>query len=398
MTPHIFKAAIRNLHSTTLRTALAMLGIIVGTAAVVAMVSTGEMATEQALAQFKILGTDLLSLSLNDKEGSDKTGQAGSKKSLNWQDISLMDDASRDIDLVAPYIAVYPNISYKGNIVNGNVIGATAELQDVIRIKMIAGRFISPFDTYEKYCVLGSQIYQSLKQYTNNPLNSHIQLGTRIFEVVGVVDVWPENAFFEQDINFSVIVPIRTAVWLSTYADISHFVIRLKPNANITSVKTALTQYLQKTLPDKQINFRSAKELVKSMAVQHKIFTLLLSLIGSISLLVGGIGVMNIMLVSVLERRREIGIRLAIGAHRKEIQSMFLTEAVLLSVIGGMIGTITGILFSLIVSFFAHWHFHFFLLPPLIGFSVSVLIGIFFGYYPAHRAAQLDPIETLRAE
>jgi len=144
--------------------------------------------------------------------------------------------------------------------------------------------------------------------------------------------------------------------------------------------------------------FRSAKELIKSMEAQHKIFTLLLGLIGSISLLVGGIGVMNIMLVSVLERRREIGVRLALGALRKEIQWMFLSEAILLSLSGGFLGIIIGIFASYVIAAFVNWHFTIFLLPPFIGFTVSVFVGIFFGFYPAYKASQLNPIQTLRME
>jgi putative ABC transport system permease protein len=134
------------------------------------------------------------------------------------------------------------------------------------------------------------------------------------------------------------------------------------------------------------------------MIAQHKIFTLLLGLIGGISLLVGGIGVMNIMLVSVLERRREIGIRLALGARKRDIQALFLSEAVLLALIGGIIGIVAGIIGSFIIAELAHWQFSIFIWPVLVGFSVSVLVGIVFGFYPAHQAAKLDPIETLRME
>jgi len=144
--------------------------------------------------------------------------------------------------------------------------------------------------------------------------------------------------------------------------------------------------------------FRSAKELISSMTKQKQILTIFLGLIGSISLIVGGIGVMNIMLVSVIERRREIGIRRAIGAKRKHIQHMFLIESVVLSLLGGTLGVITGIATSFVIAEYANWHFTIFVLPPAIGFTVSVFIGIFFGYYPARQAARLDPIQTLRSE
>jgi len=124
----------------------------------------------------------------------------------------------------------------------------------------------------------------------------------------------------------------------------------------------------------------------------------LLGFIGSISLFVGGIGVMNIMLVSVSERRREIGIRMAVGARRRHILSMFLTETIALTIFGGVMGIIIGETLSLITAEFSRWRFHMFLMPPIAGFTVSVLVGIFFGFYPAYKASRLDPIETLRAE
>lgn len=125
---------------------------------------------------------------------------------------------------------------------------------------------------------------------------------------------------------------------------------------------------------------------------------MLLALIGSISLLVGGIGVMNIMLVSVTERRKEIGIRRAIGARRRDIQTLFLAESVILSLFGGTLGVLLGVLISYVIASFAKWSFHLFLLPPLVGFCVSVAVGVFFGFYPAYKASQLDPIQTLRAD
>ena len=134
------------------------------------------------------------------------------------------------------------------------------------------------------------------------------------------------------------------------------------------------------------------------MRKQEGIFTLLLGFIGGISLLVGGIGVMNIMLVSVTERRREIGIRKAIGAKRRDIQSLFLSEAIILAIFGGICGVAIGTILSFAIAYFSNWSFHFLLWPPVIGFIVSAATGIFFGFYPAHRASLLDPITALRSE
>ena len=134
------------------------------------------------------------------------------------------------------------------------------------------------------------------------------------------------------------------------------------------------------------------------MKKQNETFTLLLGFIGSIALIVGGIGVMNIMLVSVVERRREIGVRMAVGAKRRDIQLMFLTEAVVLTLFGGLMGVITGEAVALFTALISQWTFHLYILPLVVGFFVSALVGIFFGFYPARKASLLDPIETLRSE
>ena len=154
---------------------------------------------------------------------------------------------------------------------------------------------------------------------------------------------------------------------------------------------------MNRFLINKQINFRSAKELIAQMQSQHHILTVLLGLIGSVSLIVGGIGVMNMMLVAVTERKHEIGIRLAVGATRFDIALLFLLEAIMLSFIGGMLGVLLGILLAYCVAIYWDWRFTLLLWPPLLGFSVSVGLGVFFGFYPAYQAAKLDPIQALRA-
>ncbi len=388
-----FIEAFHNLISTKLRTLLAMLGILVGTASVVAMVSSGELATQQALAQFKRLGTDMLSLAIYRQTDA----KSADNKALDLNTVLQLPHKIPALREVAPYILLYATATYGDANLEASVIGASHALQSVIKINMLQGRFISDLDGYSTYCVIGRQLYQQLQ--FNNPIGKQIKLGKTFFTIVGVADDWQANSFFDQDINHSIIIPIKTAGLLNKYARINNIVMRLTENAAINQVEAAITQYLIGDNNSAQkIFFRSAQELINSMTSQQKIFTWLLGLIGSVSLLVGGIGVMNIMLVSVLERRREIGIRLALGARRRDIQHLFLSEAIVLSVAGGLIGIILGIFISFIIAQFAHWQFAIFLLPIMAGFTISALTGIFFGYYPALQAARLDPIETLRIE
>ncbi len=214
--------------------------------------------------------------------------------------------------------------------------------------------------------------------------------------MVGVADKWPENSFFNEDVNRSVLIPIDMSMVLEKNAQIRNVIMRLQKNANPDQTQNEIKQFIHGNAPELKIFFRSAKELIASMKSQQKIFTLLLGMIGGISLLVGGIGVMNVMLVSVAERRREIGIRKAIGARRKDIRALFLFEAIALALFGGIVGVILGVTVSLVIAYFADWGFGIYLMPPLIGFIVSTATGVFFGFYPAHRASKLDPIETLR--
>lgn len=392
----IFKAAFYNLVATKLRTLLAMVGILVGTASVVAMVSSGELATAAALEQFKSLGTDMLSVSLFSQGGGTSTAEA---QDLTLEEVMQLKTMIPTIKIIAPYTMLFVPISYRGTVINAGIIGATQDLAYAIGIKMKMGRFISDLDTYADYCVLGSKVYQNLNIPSFlNPLGTQIKLGSAVFTIVGIAAEWPENAFFNQDINNSIIIPIETAHLLSKYSSIDNMVIRLQENIDIDQIKNSITKYFSAVAPTKKIFFHSAKEIIKSVTEQRKIFTLLLGLIGSISLLVGGIGVMNIMLVSVLERRREIGIRLALGAKRTDIQWMFLGESILLSVFGGLLGIIIGVATSFIIATIAHWRFQIFIWPPLVGFTVSLFVGVFFGFYPARQASLLDPIQTLRAD
>jgi len=390
-----FTEAFANLFSSKLRSFLAVLGILVGTASVVAMVSAGQLATEQALKQFKELGTDLFSVSLYPHE-------RGAQKILDdfsIEDAKALDKISPEIKSLAPYTVVYSDLSFQSQRINGNVIGATEALQEVIKINIREGRFVSDLDGYAYYCVIGNDIDFLLKKKgVFDPIGEQIKVGKAIFTIIGVADVWPENSFFTQNVNQSIIVPIEASMTLAKNATVNQIILRLFKDADLDAVQNQIRTHLGSKLPGVNVYTRSARQIIKTMTEQSKIFTLLLGLIGSISLLVGGIGVMNIMLVSVTERKREIGIRMAVGARGRDIRALFLIESMTLSLFGGILGVILGILITFIIASFAHWHFELLLFPPFIGCLVSVAVGIFFGFYPAHKASQLDPIQTLRSE
>lgn len=386
--------ALINIFSAKLRSFLAILGVMVGTASVVALVISGELATNKALMQFKKLGTELLAVSLFDPQS--KPGESTFLTLKDWQTFK---DTQSDITSVAPYINMYGDIVYHGHKLSGSIIGADDALKSVVQIHLADGNFVSFLHRYEKYCVVGDEIAKKLTRLTSQPLiGQQLRLGDNVFTIIGVAKPWRENAFFNENVNRAVIVPIRGAALINKDAKINNIIFKLKPHTDITRLIASLKQYVASKSPFSRLFPRSAKQLIESMQSQGKIFTLLLGVIGGISLLVGGIGVMNVMLVSVVERKKEIGLRKAIGAKARDIWQLFLIESMVLAFLGGMLGVVFGLFAAYVISYFNDWPFQLFLLPPLLGFIVSASVGIFFGFYPALRASKLSPIESLRAE
>lgn len=392
------KEGLSNLYFSKLRSLLALLGVMVGTASVVAMVLGGQLATNEALRQFKSLGTDLLAVTLN-ATSEENYATMGKSENLSLQQALDLPQVDSDIVTSAPYTQLFQPIYYNGESVNGMVLGVTDSFADIVHVKLQSGRFVSLLDKYDFFCVIGHEVYEAMKKISGkDPLGQQLQIGKHIFVIVGVADAWPENGFVYANVDNSVLVPVMASMAMSKYSVITNVIMRLTPDANIERVTELLKGKLKQILPAKEPSFRSAKELIEKMKKQSDILTIFLGLIGGISLIVGGIGVMNIMLVSVMERRREIGIRLAVGAKRKDIAGLFLAEAIMLSLVGGTSGVIIGILIAYVIALFSNWQFTLFLLAPLTGFSVSVAVGIFFGFYPAYLASKLDPIDALRSD
>jgi|GEM_PF-343199 putative ABC transport system permease protein len=407
---HHVREALHNLYMSKLRTGLTLLGIMVGTASVVALVFCGQLATRHALEQFSNLGTNLFAVNIGQADNADPKN----KQNLTLSQVITVAKSSPNILKAAPYTTNYMMlISSKAAPISTNVIGATDEFADIMKIKLVNGRFISYLDKTQYFCVLGYELAKKIQgnmEQASTLLGSlaplvdfrrligqQIRLENVYFTIVGVAAPLPENMFLYTDINNAVIVPLSASLILNKNTIIRDVLFKLKAGSNIQKMKQVIEQSFSQQMPGAKLFSRSAKELLASVGKQRKTFALLLSAIGSISLLVGGIGVMNIMLVVVMERRREIGIRMTVGAKRHDIREMFLIESTALSLIGGVIGALVGVLTAWILATANHWGFHFYTTPLVVGFSASVLVGIISGYFPAYRASKLDPIRVLQS-
>ncbi len=392
---HIQQAML-NLKASKLRSFLAVLGILVGTAAVVALINCSQLATAKAMEQFKALGTNLLAVSVfqNNEKNALSVGGHNYIPIDTWRQFPTIIPGIKEI---AAYNIAYQPMRFQEKILSGVVIGADESLASIVHIELAAGRFVSFVESFEHVCVIGDGLAQQLKQVSSDtPIGKQLRIGKALFTIIGVTKPWHENSFFNEDVNQAVIIPLKGMALVSQDAKINNAVILLTSTANTDTVIELIKQRIKTQAPKLNLFMRSAKQIVASMESQGRIFTLLLGVIGSISLLVGGIGIMNVMLVSVSERKKEIGIRKAVGAKNSEIQALFLVESVILSLSGGLLGVITGCICTWVIAWFSHWPFTLYAAPPIAGFAVSVATGIFFGFYPARRAARLEPMVSLR--
>lgn len=389
------REALTNLFSAKLRSLLAILGILVGTGSVVALISSSQLATDHALAQFKKLGTNLLAVMLS---SSQTQGGSGQNRSLNPEDMLTIQQQIPAIEKIVPYTMLFQSMHFQDIQFNGQILGATEALADIVKINMQQGRFVSFLDQNSFFCVVGHDIGEQIRAHGLNPINQQISVGNQLLTIIGVADRWEPNLFLFANVNEGIIIPLSLSFLLNPQLQIQNILLQLHPNVPLDPVKTQLQTVIPKLAPDTQVRFHDPQQIIDVVTKQRSTFTWLLSAIGGISLLVGGIGVMNIMLVSVIERRREIGIRMAVGARRKDILEMFLIEAVVLTLLGGLLGVVLGTVTTLILALSSGWEYSFHFMPAALGFIVSAAVGVFSGLYPSYRASRLDPIATLQSE
>ena len=398
-----FFLAFREIRRNVLRSSLTILGIVIGVAAVITMVSLGNGATAQVTSSISSLGSNLLQV----RPGQGHQGPGGTRseaRPLEMADAKAVENEISGLSAVAPVAAKSAQAIYGNQNWSTTVTGSTNAYFPVRNWALKSGREFteSELSGGRAVCVIGDTVRKELFG-GQNPIGVSIRLGKLTCRVIGVLTPKGQSGF-GSDQDDTVIVPLRTLQRrMAGNKDIEGIYLSARDNVSTTKVKAdieALMRERRGIAAGKDDNFHvmDMQEIVSTLTGTTQVLTALLGAVAAVSLLVGGIGIMNIMLVSVTERTREIGIRLAIGALEREVLMQFLVEAVVLSCFGGIAGILLGLSAAKIGSGFLGVPF---IVDPKIGFLAfffSAAVGVVFGYFPARKAARLDPIDALRHE
>jgi putative ABC transport system permease protein len=400
-----FRIALGGIASNKLRSALTVLGVMIGVAAVVILVAVGTGSSKAVAAQINRLGTNTLTVSGTGRFGGrSTTGTQSQSSSLTIADVRLLEDQNNapDVLSVSPVSSTSVTATYAGATSTATVAGSTPSYLTAEDYTVEAGSPITEQNVTNRDRVIdiGQTVASDLFTAGQNPLGQTIQLGSASFKIIGVLASKGSTGFLDQD---AVVIAPYTAVedLLTGYSQsFSQLIVQGRSASTLnlaqSEVESVLASANDTTVANLPFRVLNQQTLLTAATSTSRTFTVLLAAVAAISLLVGGIGVMNIMLVTVTERTREIGIRKAIGAPKSAILSQFLLEAVLLSLIGGVAGIVAGLIGS---------RFRIDGVDPVIApysiflsFGIAIAVGVFFGFYPANRAASLRPIDALRYE
>lgn len=402
---NLIKIALRALANNKLRGFLTMLGIIIGVASVITMLAIGQGSKRSIQAQISEMGSNMIMI----QPGGDMRGgvrqDASSMETLKLEDYQSIINETRYVSAISPSVNSSGQVIYGANNAPTSIYGISPDYLEIRRYKVEDGEMFTEQDiqTATKVCVIGKTIVDNLFPDGSSPIGKVIRFKKLPFRIVGVLESKGYNSMgMDQD---DLILAPYTTIQKKVLA-ITHL-----QGINCSALKEEyteqaideITEILRRNhklgdMDEDDFTIRSQQELSTMLTSTTDMMTVLLSAVAGISLLVGGIGIMNIMYVSVTERTREIGLRMSIGAKGIDILAQFLIESILISITGGFIGVILGIGAAIIINVLVHFPIYIQAWSVILSFAVCTITGIFFGWYPAKKAAQLDPIEALRYE
>ncbi|NOX97515.1 MAG: FtsX-like permease family protein [Nitrospirae bacterium] len=418
----MIKLGIKSLILHKLRSALTVLGIIFGVSSVIAMLSIGEGASWEAQKMIRILGSSNIIIK-SVKPPDNKNASTGRtfvvEYGLTYDDAKRIASTIPSVKAVVPMRNIRQDMRYRHRLAEGQVIGTVPWYPDISNFRVSRGRFLTFTDMHKSanVCVLGAGIAKKLFAY-EDPLGKEIKIGSDYYRVVGIMqnrggtNARGGSNITVDEYNFNVYIPLTTArrrfgelivrrqsgSFNMERIQLHQINVRVASPELVPATAKVIQNLLERFHKKKDFKLIIPLELLRQAEQTKRIFNVVLGSIAAISLLVGGIGIMNIMLASVTERTREIGIRRALGAKKKDIVTQFLVETVVLSAGGGLLGVVFGVTIPFLVSHFAKMKT---IITPwslILAFSISAAIGIIFGLYPARKAANMDPIEALRHE
>ena len=402
----IIAEAFATLSVNKLRTGLATLGIVIGIGSVIALLSLGQATQTAVTSQIQSLGSNLLTVRPGAVSQQGVRGAAGGQTTLTLDDAKAITSSTQitTVEKVSPELERRTQVTTGGSNSNTQVVGVTTDYASVHNVAVSEGMFISQSDndSMSKVAVIGPQVVTDLFAENTNPIGQSLRINSQTFNIIGVTVSKGGSGFFNQD--DIIYVPLSTAqkvIFGVNY--LSSIAVQAKRAEVMTAAQNEigyllLNRHQLNDPTEADFSILSQQDILNTAASTTGTFTALLSGIAAISLLVGGIGIMNIMLVTVTERTREIGLRKALGAKKNVVTTQFLTESIILTFSGGVIGIIIGVIASFVISQLTGSPFVISANSIFLAFIVSAAIGILFGWYPARKASNLQPIEALRYE
>ena len=402
---NLFRIAVKALSNNKLRGFLTMLGIIIGVASVITMLAIGQGSKRSIQAEISEMGSNMIMV----HPGGDRRGgvqlSADDMQSLKIKDFEDIRADTRYVTYVSPAVNSSGQAVYGANNTPTTVYGVNLDYLDIRRYKVADGDVFTEHDikTAAKVCLIGQTVVDELFTNGENPVGKVIRFGTIPFRIVGVLESKGYNSM-DMDKDDLIIAPYTTVqkrILAITHLQeiVCSALSEVYTDDAIGEITDILrTNHRLKADDDDDFSIRSQQELSSMLTSTTDMMTVLLAAVAGISLLVGGIGIMNIMYVSVTERTREIGLRMSIGAKSRDILAQFLIESILISVTGGLIGVVFGVGAAVVVNVAAAFPIYIQPWSVFLSFAVCTLTGVFFGWYPARKAAMLDPIEAIRYE